>query len=254
MCGIIAIASPPSNSFSGTLPDVPTPATGFNTPILDQIDFEEFYSVYKDRRRYDAWRRFAAGLAESAVADSRQGVNGTRSRNRGELDLRWRIERDLLSLVDAVAELLHDSKRELPAQGVRMGWLVELALRALSRIEVRGRDSAGLTLLVWPRQNAGPSDRRTARRSPASLPHTLIRQSLDPAGGLALTYKVAEEVGALGYNDAALRRMIDGDAAFGELAASDPGYLLVVGHTRWASIGEIKIGRASCRERVCGVV
>jgi glucosamine--fructose-6-phosphate aminotransferase (isomerizing) len=125
-----------------------------------------------------------------------------------------------------------------------MGWLIELALRALSRIEVRGRDSAGLTLLAWPRHNARPLDRRTPPNAPASLPHTLIRRSLDPAGGIALTYKVAEEVGALGYNDTALRQLIDGDAAFRELAASDPGYLLVVGHTRWASIGEISTENA----------
>ena len=244
MCGIITIASPPFESFSGTLPDVPTPATALNTPVLEQIDFEEFYSVYKDQRRYEAWRSVAAGLADVSAAGARQGeiIRGTP--NRRELDLRWRIERDLLSLVDAVSELLHDSRRELPPQGVRVGWLIELALRALSRIEVRGRDSAGLTLLAWPRQNVRPSDRRTTLGSPASLPHTLIRRSLDPAGGLALTYKVAEEVGALGYNDNALRRMIAGDSAFCELAASDPGYLLVVGHTRWASIGEISTENA----------
>jgi hypothetical protein len=73
MCGIITIASPPFNSFSGTLPDVPTPATGFNAPILDQIDFEEFCSVYKDQCRYDAWQRFAAGLGSLLLA--RWGTN-----------------------------------------------------------------------------------------------------------------------------------------------------------------------------------
>ena len=246
MCGIITIASPPFIGFSGSLRPVPTSAVDPGTPILEQIDFEEFYSAYLDQGRYDAWRSFASNLAESSGTAAAQEVSAASRSNRRERDLRWRIERDLLSLVDAVSGLLDDPKRQLPAQGVRMGWLVELALRALSRLEVRGRDSAGLTLLAWPgsgRRQIISTD-EVERGGQPVLPHTLVRLTCDPSGGLALTYKVAEEVGALGYNDGVLRKLIGGDPAFRKIAAAEPGCLLVVGHTRWASTGEISTANA----------
>jgi hypothetical protein len=74
MCGIITIASPPFNGFSDTLPEVPTSAVGLGTPVLEQIGFEEFYSVYRDQGRYNAWRSFASNLAGLSGTAAAQDV------------------------------------------------------------------------------------------------------------------------------------------------------------------------------------
>ena len=97
---------------------------------------------------------------------------------------------------------------------------VQQALSALDRLEVRGRDSAGLHLLVL-----GP--RARPRRDPRS-PALLAGRAADPLfalglgpgapdGALAFVYKAAAEIGELGDNTAALR------AAIARRRAAAPG-------------------------------
>lgn len=240
MCGIIAIASPPFSGLSETLSAIPSQPS--STFTLDQITFNEFYAGYSDQSRYKEWRSFAEKIEAPTFlnTDVHPAINPLGAKRIG-LDLRWRIEKDLLSLIDGVAELLDDPKHELPPQGVRMGWAVELALRALARLEVRGRDSAGLSIFVWPSQGSSLNVDLIEQESRLN---TFVRHSRDRTGGIALTYKVAEEIGALGYNDTVLRTLISKDSVFRDIAASNPGHLLVVGHTRWASTGEISTANA----------
>jgi glucosamine--fructose-6-phosphate aminotransferase (isomerizing) len=58
---------------------------------------------------------------------------------------------------------------------------------------------------------------------------------------MALTYKVAAEVGSLGDNGVYLRCQIRDDAIFQHVVRLPLVHHTVVAHTRWASVGEISV-------------
>jgi glucosamine--fructose-6-phosphate aminotransferase (isomerizing) len=81
-----------------------------------------------------------------------------------------------------------------------------------------------------------------ARTTGAVLDHRSITVNPTSAGvAVALTYKVAAEVGSLGDNGAYLRRQIRDDAIFQHLVRLPLLHHTVVAHTRWASVGEISV-------------
>ena len=167
-----------------------------------------------------------------------------------------RIAAQLIDLRDATWAIRHDrlrTAREVEALAGRdstiaaiAGYLaIQQALSALDRLEVRGRDSAGLHLFVW---NHGLS------ASDAVVQRAVFERNSDPlfqngsvrvAGGcLGFVYKAAAEIGELGDNTSALRAAIADDSLL-RLALSQPeARLSVLGHTRWASVGIIS--EANC--------
>ena len=167
-----------------------------------------------------------------------------------------RIAAELIELRDVTWAIRHDrlrTAREVEALSGRdsttaaiSGYLaVQQALSALDRLEVRGRDSAGLHLFVW---NHGLSMSDTA------VQRAMFERNSDPlfqsgsvraAGAcLGFVYKAAAEIGELGDNTRALRTAIADDSLL-RLALSNPdAKLTVLGHTRWASVGIIS--EANC--------
>ncbi|MGH9155903.1 MAG: SIS domain-containing protein [Acidimicrobiales bacterium] len=152
-------------------------------------------------------------------------------------DAAWALRQDRLGRAAAVAALAG------PAPGlaaVAAYASIQTALSAIDRLEVRGRDSAGVHVLVdghgldldAPEMLAqlGP---RTADRLFASL---AVRC---PEGRLAFVYKAAAEVGELGDNTARLRAAVAGDDLLRRALAAPEAQALVLGHTRWASVGII---------------
>ena len=123
--------------------------------------------------------------------------------------------------------------------------MLQLALSALDRLEVRGRDSAGLHVLV--RDHGLDLDDPTVRRMVAE-------RIADPLfcggavrvvdGRLSFVYKTAAEIGELGDNTAALRTQIRNDELLRLAVRSDESGALVLGHTRWASVGIISEANA----------
>ena len=122
---------------------------------------------------------------------------------------------------------------------------VQVALSAIDRLEVRGRDSAGLHLLV--RHHGLDLDEPAIGRS-------IDARAADPLfgsgsvratdGELAFVYKAAAEIGELGDNTAALRAAIRDDALLHLALAHDDAEVMVLGHTRWASVGIISEANA----------
>ncbi|CAB4554931.1 MAG: SIS domain-containing protein [Actinobacteria bacterium] len=158
---------------------------------------------------------------------------------------------DLIALRDAVWSIRQDrlrTAREVDALAGRdagrpalAGYLaVQQALSAIDRLEVRGRDSAGLHLFVW--------DHGLTADDPA-VASLLAQRTTDPlfqSGSvrlveqcLSFVYKAAAEIGELGDNTRVLRQAIAADDLL-RLALSRPSArLTVLGHTRWASVGII---------------
>jgi len=152
-------------------------------------------------------------------------------------DAAWAVRRDRLRAAEGVVELVGVGAN--PA-AIAVGLSVHQALSALDRLEVRGRDSAGLHLLI--------SGHGIDLDSPA-LRAELLGRSNDPlfgsmavrtpAGHLSLVYKAAAEIGELGDNTRALRSSIVSDPLLEQALASGTVEAVVLGHTRWASVGII---------------
>ncbi len=161
----------------------------------------------------------------------------------------------LLSLRDPLWAIRHDRLRgaraveELAGSGASVAALagfasVQTALSAIDRLEVRGRDSAGLHLLVRGHgldlDEPSVGARVAARRDPL-FESGAVRT---PGGLLAFVYKAAAEIGELGDNTRRLRAAIRDDDLLHEALTADTADVTVLGHTRWASVGIISEANA----------
>ena len=157
-------------------------------------------------------------------------------------DLCWAIGHDRIRTARAVADLAGDRPTGAAIDGL---WAVQIALSAIDRLEVRGRDSAGLHLLV--RDHALDLDDPTvARLLSERRGDPLFRSGVvgTPDGCVSFVYKAAAEIGELGDNTATLRAAIRADALLGLALANDAARVTVLGHTRWASVGIISEANA----------
>jgi glucosamine--fructose-6-phosphate aminotransferase (isomerizing) len=153
-------------------------------------------------------------------------------------DATWAVRADRLRTAREVAALAgpHPSPSAIDAC-----FAIQLALSAIDRLEVRGRDSAGLHLLVdghgldLRREDLG--DRLADRLFTSSAVRT-------PRGLLSVVYKAAAEIGELGDNTRKLRAAIAADDLLRRAIAADGASVTVLGHTRWASVGIISEANA----------
>ncbi len=157
-------------------------------------------------------------------------------------DAVWAIGNDRLNTADAVASLAGPSAGEAALAAFSS---VQIALAALDRLEVRGRDSAGLHVLV--------SGHGLDPAAPA-VAAALAERAGDPLfrsgsvrwadGSLSFVYKAAAEIGELGDNTAALRAAIAADELLAAAVDAEEASAVVVGHTRWASVGMVNEANA----------
>jgi glucosamine--fructose-6-phosphate aminotransferase (isomerizing) len=153
-------------------------------------------------------------------------------------DALWAMRRDRLRTAAAVSAL---AGRDGGASALAGFYAVQLALSSIDRLEVRGRDSAGLHLFVWDHglelDEPELAARLAARGEDPLYPSGAVRVA--DGGVLSFVYKAAAEIGELGDNTAALRAAIRDDGLL-HLALANPGArVAVLGHTRWASVGII---------------
>jgi glucosamine--fructose-6-phosphate aminotransferase (isomerizing) len=202
-----------------------------------------------------------AARLEAAMAEARAGIAALEadldanrlSLSGGELEA---ANAAIVRLKDAVWAIAADrlrAAREVTAlAGVGAGgaavdafWSVHVALSAIDRLEVRGRDSAGLHLLVTG-HGLDPSDPEiVARASDPLFRSGSVRLVSTPDGpALAFVYKAAAEIGELGDNVRAVRAAIAGDELLRRALARSDAEMTVVGHTRWASVGLISEANA----------
>src|SRR6478752_1662412 len=154
-------------------------------------------------------------------------------------DRLWALRRDRLRTADAVAALAGDLRSRAAVDGYLS---VQIALSAIDRLEVRGRDSAGLEVVV--RDHALTADAVEAASAPRTDPLHRSRAIRAVDGALCFVYKAAAEIGELGDNVAALRATIARDDLLRAALANDTATVLVLGHTRWASVGIISEANA----------
>ena len=152
-------------------------------------------------------------------------------------DAVWAVRKDRLRTANAVADLAGRDAGETALAGYLA---IQQALSAIDRMEVRGRDSAGIHVMVWNHglDLADPALTATVRQRA----HDPLFQngSMRAEGGvLGFVYKAAAEIGELGDNVRVLRAAAKADGLL-RLALAQPGARVsVLGHTRWASVGII---------------
>jgi glucosamine--fructose-6-phosphate aminotransferase (isomerizing) len=152
-------------------------------------------------------------------------------------DALWAVERDRVPTAVAVRELVGAGAGW---SAIEIGTSIQQALSALDRLEVRGRDSAGITVLVQD-HGLDLDDPSIARLIRARSADPLFRANAvrTPEGHLSFVYKAAAEIGELGDNTAAMRADIVADDLLRLALGGERAAALVLGHTRWASIGII---------------
>jgi len=167
-------------------------------------------------------------------------------------DAAWCLEREFLGGLARSRDLAGPGASPRLLREMRK---IDSTLDAIDRIEVRGRDSAGLLVLVsFPsgdryeafaraaaREGLGEDLRARAASRELLDGAVTVAETGDPAKPLAVGFvrKVAAEVGRLGDNVAALRERIRGDRLLHAALAAPEARVVVLGHTRWASNGII---------------
>ncbi len=171
-------------------------------------------------------------------------------------DIIWCIEREVLENLKRVQDL-----SLVPPTGATMEEIVTFkkinaVLNSIDRLEVRGRDSAGISLLfVFSKEafeafrealiSAGFEEQLKLRTNRTVLTNNSITISdTHPGEGchlvsIAIVYKFAAEIGALGDNVLFLRNQIRNDQILHLLARSNAIFNTISAHTRWASVGDI---------------
>ena len=194
----------------------------------------------------DIERRLDAGDARLSPSEL-EGVNAGLI---GLKDAVWALERDRVASARAVADLAFpggagSADGPPPSAAIDVWWAIQAALAAIDRLEVRGRDSAGLHLLVHGHGlDLQRGDLRSLLAARASDPLFTSMAVRTPDGHLSLVYKASAEIGELGDNTRALRAAIRSDPLL-RLALEGPDVrATVLGHTRWASVGVISQANA----------
>lgn len=149
----------------------------------------------------------------------------------------WAITRDRLRAAEVVSRL---NGGAMQTGSLEAFLSIHQALSAIDRLEVRGRDSAGLHVLVH--------DHALDLDDPV-IAAEIARRSGDPNFGtgsvrvvdgvLSIVHKTAAEIGELGDNTAVIRQAFADDALLHAALVNETARTLVLGHTRWASIGII---------------
>ncbi|MEJ2096636.1 MAG: SIS domain-containing protein [Deltaproteobacteria bacterium] len=171
-------------------------------------------------------------------------------------DIHWSLTAELYDNIRKTQQLI--SHPPVLSAPFAVGLFRELnaVLNSLDRLEVRGRDSAGISIMlrisagalhalmkVLEADNLSEAFHRRchadilANRSIRVHPSEKIPKNAFVT--LAFTYKVAAEIGKLGDNVAFLRDQIKKDGVLQRAAVLSIENHSISSHTRWASVGAI---------------
>jgi glutamine---fructose-6-phosphate transaminase (isomerizing) len=175
-------------------------------------------------------------------------------------DIAWCIQAELLQNLRQIEALMGLQPVLIESiSSLKLYKEVNAVLNSIDRLEVRGRDSAGISILFCMSETDYESflatlkipenGRLNASFAERTNPTVLlnhgvsVRDKIDESGdkqiSLCFTYKVAAEIGRLGDNVRFLREQIAGDQLFQMMATIGYQYHTVSSHTRWASVGAI---------------
>lgn len=169
-------------------------------------------------------------------------------------DIIWCLEKEVLENLERVRDLALISQIPGTEEEIAVFKKINAVLNSIDRLEVRGRDSAGISLIfVFSKKEfeafredllkAGLGDQLKQRTNRIVLTNNSITVSDTNNGehlvSISIAYKIAAEIGALGDNVSFLRSQIRNDHILHILTRSNSLFNTVSAHTRWASVGDI---------------
>ncbi|MBW1649557.1 MAG: SIS domain-containing protein [Deltaproteobacteria bacterium] len=165
-------------------------------------------------------------------------------------DIRWALTSELIDNINKVKKLITYNNNPTSIQ-VAAFKNINTVLNSIDRLEVRGRDSAGISViftynkkkfkkfqLLLTSEEKKQLNKRTETKQ---LLNGSINAntSSDNKTSITFTYKIAAEVGKLGDNVKFLRKEIIKDNILQKAGAVQYLYNSIISHTRWASVGGI---------------
>ena len=167
-------------------------------------------------------------------------------------DSLWQINTEILGNVDRTIDLLPKGLAASESGRARhfVAWAVEQVMENVDRLEVRGRDSAGIAiqcllskdadLITVPVPDFQPDSLESGRLN--SGVQTIANATRLPSDQISYTfvYKIANLVGRLGDNTSRLRTAVRDDQLLWKIASLTE-QINIIAHTRWASNGIISL-------------
>ena len=152
-------------------------------------------------------------------------------------DVLWALRNDRLRTARETANL---AGRGAGVAALAAYLAVQQSLSAIDRLEVRGRDSAGIHVFVQGHAlELDDPAVQAAVRARASDPTFQSGGVRIADGVLSFVYKAAAEIGELGDNTRMLRAAVAADDLLRRAVSGSDATVSVLGHTRWASVGII---------------
>jgi glucosamine--fructose-6-phosphate aminotransferase (isomerizing) len=171
-------------------------------------------------------------------------------------DIAWCIRNEVINNINRTKDLCRGLSHPPQPGAVAVFKKINAILNSIDRLEVRGRDSAGISLLFV--LSTVEFDKFETSLRKANIYNrfeqrcnrdTLVNRSINihrrrtdtdqEQVAVSIVYKVANEVGRLGDNIHFLRRQIADDPILQQLVDFASDFDTVSAHTRWASVGAI---------------
>jgi glucosamine--fructose-6-phosphate aminotransferase (isomerizing) len=173
-------------------------------------------------------------------------------------DIAWCLSSELLANIEKVKHLTGSAKQTADHSHGRsiIYKNINAVLNSIDRLEVRGRDSAGISLLFIVEETEFEKflktidteklkeeyEHRTSKDVLVNRNINIQTRSDDDADKMVtvtFTYKIAAEIGKLGDNVRFLRQQIKEDRILRHFSDCRHEYHTLSSHTRWASVGAI---------------
>ncbi len=228
---------------------------------------QEFTALFSDPEQIQALSRTADTLSE-IITRFQDGFTRTKPtlppRTVEKLsvcletlkDIHWCLKQEVLGNVTTIADLMPPNLfKTSPLESLSIFQRINAVLNSIDRLEVRGRDSAGISVLFTLSSSefnrfknylneSGLSGLLKQRTNHSVLANNCINVN-NPVFGtqdqvsISFVYKYAAEIGALGDNIAFIRTQIRNDLILMALTGFHLDTQSVSAHTRWASVGDI---------------
>ncbi|BBO72007.1 hypothetical protein DSCA_59370 [Desulfosarcina alkanivorans] len=201
-------------------------------------------------------QREQALLVRQAGSLDTRAVDIVSARIESLKDMIWCLDVELAGNIERIRSLMPADGHQGADRCITVFRQINAVLNSIDRLEVRGRDSAGISILFHlPEETydrlqaefnrkgqAAAFDQRMNREVLGNNSISMNRSTTDdgkPSVALTLVYKIAAEIGSLGDNIRFLRRQIREDAILQQIADAEHSFHTVSSHTRWASVGAI---------------
>ncbi|MDQ1277556.1 MAG: hypothetical protein QG555_596, partial [Thermodesulfobacteriota bacterium] len=222
----------------------------FGNIFFNAIRTDDLYALLGEMQAFLAGEEaaFEVHADRFSTVDS-EAINGRLTRIK---DIVWTLDKDILENLGKIIDLAGAAAAaDIPPEALRKYRSINFLFNCLDRLEVRGRDSAGIEMIL-PRAGGSADHKLRAlleednlcedfqrRSAPGDLLNRSIQVESGANASLSFIYKTCSIIGELGRNVKALRRTLRDDRVFHACARCQTPWEAAIAHTRWASVGSI---------------